>query len=219
MQDWQVEMSADIQPNRDVQPACREAFDREGYVVLPGLIEPALVAYFWSYMHTKFASMRMDCGDSQVPNSPLSYGDDACDGLLEYIRPRIEVASGRKLHPTYSYFRLYKHGDVLERHFDRDACEISLTLNIGQVPSDPWPLHVEGSGGAIAALLLPGDGLLYRGCDCPHWRERFEGNRLAQVFLHYVDAHGPHADHRFDKRPTLMRQKRNRTTKQDQRIP
>ena len=54
-------------------------------------------------------------------------------------------------------------------------------------------------------MLSPGDGLLYRGIDVFHWREPFQGNRLVQVFLHYVDRNGPHADQKFDGRITLMR--------------
>jgi hypothetical protein len=182
----------------------REAFALQGYAVLPALLEPALAGFFWSYVHTKFGSLQMSSGDTQVPNTPSVYGDPAFDGLLEYLRPRIEQYTGRRLYPTYSYCRLYKHGDVLKRHRDRPACEISISLNIGQVPSDPWPLYIEGKAGVFAASLTPGDGLLYRGIEYFHWRERFEGTRLVQVFLHYVDADGPHRDQKFDKRKTLM---------------
>ena len=135
----------------------------------------------------------------------FAYGDPTFDGLLEFLRPRIEEYSGLSLSPTYSYFRLYKHGDSLKRHRDRPACEVSVSLNIGQVPSETWPLYVEGSAGTYGALLSPGDGLLYRGIDVFHWREPFQGNRLVQVFLHYVDRNGPHADQKFDRRMTLMR--------------
>jgi hypothetical protein len=39
--------------------------------------------------------------------------------------------------------------------------------------------------------------------ECAHWRAAYEGSHLAQVFLHYVDQHGPHAEWKFDKRPSL----------------
>jgi hypothetical protein len=145
--------------------------------------------------------------DEQVPNTPAGYGDTAFDGLLEYLRPRVEHRSGHKLLPTYSYFRLYKRGDQLKRHRDRPACEISVSLNIGQTPSAPWPLYVEGQTVPFGASLAPGDALLYRGIDCFHWREPYLGSRLVQVFLHYVDCDGPHADQKFDRRKTLMRPK------------
>jgi hypothetical protein len=183
--------------------ADQEAFGRQAYLLLPALLEPALVDFLWSYVHTKFACQLLSL--EQVTNTLFAYGDPAFDGLLEYLRPRIEEYSGLSLSPTYSYFRLYKHGDSLERHRDRPACEVSVSLNIGQVPSDAWPLYVEGSAGPYGASLSPGDGLLYRGIDVFHWREPFQGNRLVQVFLHYVDRNGPHADQKFDGRMTLMR--------------
>jgi hypothetical protein len=188
--------------------AAPEAFRRQGYVVVPKLIEPALADFFWSYVHTKFASLLLGSGDSQVPNSPGGYGDTAFDGLLEYLRPRVEEQSGFALYPTYSYFRLYKRGDVLKRHRDRPACEISVTLNLGQIPADPWPIYIERDAGPYGARLVPGDAVLYRGCDCYHWRDAFQGDRMAQVFLHYVDRNGPNANQRYDGRKTLMRPKR-----------
>jgi len=189
--------------------AAPELFLRQGYVVLPQLIEPALVAFLWSYVHIKFASLLLSMGDSSVPNTPASYGDSAFDGLLEYVRPRVEEQSGLALYPTYSYFRLYKRGDVLKRHRDRPACEISVTLNLGQTPPEPWPIYVERDARPYAARLAPGDALLYRGCDCYHWRESYQGSHLAQVFLHYVDRNGMHAAEKFDRRKTLMRSKQS----------
>jgi len=180
-------------------------FGQHGYAVVPQLIEPALADFLWSYVHIKFASLLLNLGDAQVPNTPAGYGDPAFDGLLEYLRPRVEEQSGLTLYPTYSYVRLYKRGDVLKRHRDRPACEISISLNLGQMPAEPWPIYVERDAGPFRALLAPGDALLYRGCDCFHWRDGFAGSRLVQVFLHYVDRDGPHADQKFDGRKTLMR--------------
>jgi hypothetical protein len=182
----------------------QQVFARQGYVVLSALLEPALADFFWSYVHTMFAS-RLLALDRQVPNAPSGYGDPAFDGLLEYLRARIEERCGLRLLPTYSYFRLYSRGNVLKPHRDRPACEISVSLNIGQIPTEPWPIYIEGTSGPFGALLAPGDGLLYRGIDCFHWREPFQGSRLVQVFLHYVDRDGPYSAQKFDGRKTLMR--------------
>jgi hypothetical protein len=179
-------------------------FAREGYAPAPALIEPALVDFLWSYALTKFASRLMGQGDALMPATPCAYGDPTFDGLLEYLRPRVEAATGLRLHPTYSFFRLYKRGDAFEPHLDRPACEISVTLNLGQTPAAPWPFHLETASGAYEARLQPGDALLYRGCDLPHWRGRYDGERVGQVFLHYVDRDGPKASFRFDGRASLM---------------
>jgi hypothetical protein len=49
-----------------------------------------------------------------------------------------------------------------------------------------------------------GDAILYKGQEKPHWRNPYkEGQWQAQVFLHYVDADGPHAEWKYDKRPKL----------------
>ena len=39
-----------------------------------------------------------------------------------------------------------------------------------------------------------------KGCEVLHWRKPCKGNWHWQVFLHYVDADGPFADHAFDGR-------------------
>jgi hypothetical protein len=182
-----------------------ETFRRHGYAPIPQLIDPTLADFLCSYVSTKFASLLLGSGGPLVPGSLGGYGDPAFDGLLEYLRPRIEQHSGLSLHATYSMFRLYRHGNRLRRHRDRPACEITVSLNIGQTPGEPWPIYVEGSAGSYGALLAPGDALVYRGIDLFHWREPYNGHQLVQVFLHYVDRAGPHADQKFDGRKTLMR--------------
>jgi hypothetical protein len=179
-------------------------FRQRGYAVLPGLMEKALAEFFFTYVQVKFVSQMLPQRDRQVPNTPAGYGDPAFDGLLEHLLPRIEAHSGLRLLPTYSYFRLYKNGDVLVPHRDRNACEISVSLNIGQAPAAPWPIHIEKDAGPFTALLSPGDALLYRGIECRHWRDAYQGSKLVQVFLHYVDRDGPHAGLKYDGRRTLM---------------
>jgi hypothetical protein len=182
-------------------------FAQQGYALLPALLDTALADYFWTYVHVRFAGQMLARRDRQVPNTPAGYGDPAFDGLLEHLRPRLEAACGLRLLPTYSYFRLYKHGDILAPHRDRAACEISVSLNIGQTPVTLWPIHIEKDAGSFAASLSPGDALMYRGIDCLHWRDAYEGQQLVQVFLHYVDRDGPHAGEKYDGRRALMTRK------------
>ena len=70
-------------------------------------------------------------GDTQVPNTYSHYGDIAMDTLLQVLRPVLEKKLKMKLVPTYSYQRIYKYGDILKKHVDRNSCEISITLNLG----------------------------------------------------------------------------------------
>ena len=127
--------------------------------------------------------------DEQIPDTYSHYADIAMETLLENLKPLMEKESGLKLNETYSYARIYKKGDVLERHKDRYSCEVSTTLNIG---GDEWPIYLEPSGEegkeGTKIILNQGDMLIYKGCDVEHWREAFEGENCGQVFLHYNDA-------------------------------
>ena len=179
-------------------------FSAQGYVVVRGLIGSELTAFFWQDVRMKVA-YGLICGhDRLVPTATARYGDEAFEALLETIRPRIETETGLRLHPTYSYFRMYGRGDTLKRHHDRPASEIAVSINLGQIPATPWPLGVAGTDGDHAAHLHPGDALIYRGHALDDWREPYEGTQLAQVFLQYVDKDGPYAAQKYDGRPGLM---------------
>lgn len=180
-----------------------EKLERDGYVVLRSLVERRRVALLRRYALLRAGKGTMDVGDGQIVGTPAAYGDFLMDGLLEDLLPAVEHASGRRLYPTYSYFRVYKRGDVLAKHRDRPACEISVTLSLGNHPARPWPLSIEGRRGTRCVALEPGDGLAYLGIECAHWRSAFRGVSCVQAFLHYVDRDGPHAGWRFDKRSGL----------------
>jgi hypothetical protein len=180
-----------------------EIFATNRYVVLPSLLKQPDLDLFYRYARTLAGTGAMKGGDPQVPGTPSIHGDFMMEGLLADLLPAVAGASRADLFPTYAYFRVYKRGDVLRRHTDRPACEISVTLCLGYDADGPWPIWIEGPCGIASVALEPGDALLYRGIECPHWRETFAGESAAQVFLHYVEQHGPHRDHRFDGRDTL----------------
>ena len=143
--------------------------------------------------------------DEQVPETYSHYSDIAMETLLKGLKPLMEDETGLKLYETYSYARIYKTGDVLERHKDRYSCEVSTTLNLG---GDNWPIYLEPSGkkgkDGNKISLEQGDMLIYKGCEVEHWRESFNGVNCAQVFLHYNDASDEKAEeNRYDGRPFL----------------
>jgi len=144
--------------------------------------------------------------DLQVPNTYSIYGDPLMDTLLMKVLPRMQKDVGLELVPTYSYARLYKRGDILKRHKDRPSCEVSTTIYLG---GDKWSIFIDPTGKRNSpkgneVLLDIGDMLVYSGCELEHWRESFQGNVCAQVFLHYNHANGPFAEkNKFDERPLL----------------
>jgi alkylated DNA repair dioxygenase AlkB len=124
--------------------------------------------------------------DNQVPNTPALHDDPAMRTLLYYFLYDMTEYAGVSLEPTYSYLRVYKNGDVLHKHTDKKACEYSVSITLKREQADDiWPLCLE-TGEVHKVCLEEGDGLIYKGVENPHWRDKFEGERLAQVFLHYV---------------------------------
>ena len=162
--------------------------------------------------------------DPQVPETYSHYSDIFMETLLDKVRPIMEETTELRLLPTYSYFRIYKKGDILKRHKDRQACSVSTTMNLG---GDPWPIfinpnseegytqgektgvhevqdYVPSTSPGVKVELEPGDMLVYSGCDLEHWREPFEGTQTTQVFLHYNDRNEPTAKvEKFDRRKHL----------------
>ena len=145
--------------------------------------------------------------DEQVPNTYSHYADVAMETLLISTLPVMEKKTGLKLNPTYSYARIYKTGDILQRHKDRFSCEISTTLNLG---GDPWCIYLEpkknvgipdgkkitssSNNKGTKIILKPGDMLVYKGMELEHWRDEFQGNDCVQVFLHYNNQKSKNAD-------------------------
>ena len=209
------------------------SFKKNKYIVIKEAVPKEIAEFVYNYFLVKRTVARRlfderyisqfthewgTWADPQVPNTYSHYADLAMETLLMRTLPIMEKKTGLKLYPTYSYARIYKAGDVLKRHKDRFSCEISTTLNLG---GDPWPIHLDPTGAnnvideyknihkpnapkGVTINLKPGDMLVYRGCDLEHWREEFQGDDCAQVFLHYNNQKSKDAVQNInDRRPHL----------------
>lgn len=206
------------------------SFSVDKYQVVRGAISLELANFLYNYFLNKrmVAKTFDDVGwknhdafvgtwtDSQVPGSYSHYSDVAMETLLTKVKPILEENTGLKLVETYSYARIYRKGNILKKHKDRASCQISCTLNLG---GPVWPIYIEpnkkigkmvkgkyvpGKTKGKEVILGPGDLLIYRGCDLEHWRDEFDSNDCAQVFLHYNDLSSEFGqDNKFDKRPHL----------------
>src|SRR6185312_2288636 len=103
------------------------SFQTSGYEVWRGALGAAVYSFLYEYAVKAAAAGMLPTSDqSQVPNTPYFYADPMMEALLEKVQAPLESKTGLSLAPTYSYFRVYKHCDVLARHTDRPSCEISL---------------------------------------------------------------------------------------------
>ena len=164
-----------------------------GWLPAKGILEPSLARVVFKTLLLQ--QWRGECyRDNHVPTATTVVNTALTDALLLDLRPRIESIAGCRIVPTYSYARVYMHDDAFIRHYDRGSCEVSVSIHVGR-------------DGGEASLWFPpnfkvdmeqGDGIVYLGCDTDHWRERFDGNTMAQLLLHYVVAGGSHAAEYFD---------------------
>ena len=168
--------------------------------------------------------------DPQCPKSLSVYSDPIYSEMQEIYTKKLEYLTGLSLFPTYNYSRIYFPKEILKYHSDRPSCEISLTgtLSFDTFDDKPWRIYIEKSKSTksfdntksvlsnatmsndeirpmqgIEVELYPGDILVYRGCELPHWREKFVGVRQIQTFMHFVDQNGPFKDYKYDCRNSL----------------
>jgi len=128
---------------------------------------------------------RLNCTefDNQCGHATTGYyGHPVMEALMIKQTKKIAEIVGKKVMPTYSYWRSYTMGDILPKHKDRPECEYSVTLMIDSCGTE-WPIFLDGT----PINLKPGDGIVYKGCEAWHWRETFKGDYHAQCFLHYYD--------------------------------
>ena len=108
-----------------------------------------------------------------------------------------------KLHPVYSYARIYYTGSRLDKHIDRRSSEITVSICIEKDPVD-WPIFIRTPEDNVYEVNLDvGDLVIYSGRKHEHWREPFTGTKQIQCFLQYVDANGPDSWLKWDTRPSL----------------
>jgi len=176
----------------------------------------------YSYSIIKFSHKENFHFDSQSSSLISQYGDYLMETLLDLSTPVIEQNVGKKLFPTYSFFRIYDKGSDLKVHTDRPSCEYTVALCLGADPIDkPYEIFIgeadetsdykyyadDGSYNRYRIdhkfSMLPNNALIFQGMDKIHWREQCMHDHFITVFLHYVDQEGEYKDYRFDKRELL----------------
>lgn len=178
-----------------------EFFNKNGFAVIKNLISKEFVDAVTSYSLLKEAySFKSD--EKQVVGAHIGYSDFLMESLLLQYKPMVEWATGLSLIPTYSFYRVYRRGQELVPHIDRESCEISMSVCYGfdyKGKDYDWYLYMDGT----PLLLHPGDSAVYKGTEVEHWREVFDvpqDSYHVQCFYHYVNANGPYADFAYDKK-------------------
>ena len=177
-----------------------EAFRANQYLILESVLTEPLLSVAHEYAIKRALLSRETTSEGAAPGTPSFYADPLMDTLLELVQSVAETFSGLELFPTFSDLRIYARGAIVNPHTQRPAGEITLSVNLGFDAAKAWPFFLGTRHGVQSATLAPGDGILYRGSECPHWRGEFVGEHSVQAFFHYVNRAGPNAEWKFDKR-------------------
>jgi len=213
---------------------CSESFDKNGYLVLKNLWNPEELYSevpnqkgqynYWDKNPLHFNYVPVE---QQVEGSTSRYWHPQYRAIHSGIRLKLEEAIGRKLYNTYYYDRFYYPGQALIIHADRPACEISVTVHVStnlKGKDADWPIWIKTPdtytdktkstilvpGENRSVVLQPGDGMIYKGCERPHWRDPMPTpqkglfNRNSeyyyhQIFFHYVLQDGQRAHCAWDR--------------------
>ena len=176
----------------------------------------------YSYSIIKYSNQKQFEIDDQTSSLVSEHGDYLMETLMDLSVPVVEKNIGKKLFPTYSFFRIYDKGSDLKIHTDRPSCEYTVALCLGADPVDkPYEIFVGeedetsdykyyNSEGDYKRYridhkfpMLPNNAVIFKGMDKIHWREICHHDHFMTVFLHYVDQEGPYKDFKFDKREML----------------
>jgi len=177
----------------------------------------------YSYSIIKFSNQKKFNIDGQTNSLISEHGDYLMETLMDMSTPVVEQNVGKKLWPTYSYFRIYDKGSDLKIHKDRPSCEYTVALCLGADPiNKPYEIFVgeedensdykyyseEGEKYKRYRIehkfpMIPNNAVIFKGMDKIHWREVCQHDHFTTVFLHYVDQEGPYKEYKFDKRNML----------------
>lgn len=184
-------------------------FDQNGYLIVRDIIEPnelicelpkerGQITYKGDIDNFQHLPI-----ENQVNGSLSRYSYPKYKQSHIFLKNKIESIIGKKLYRTYYYDRFYFSDQELKKHTDRDACEISISIHIGSNLSIPWNFELISLLGEHKKISLnPGDGVIYKGCDVLHWREKMPKNKnilqlfsnktlyYHQAFFHYVLSDG-----------------------------
>ena len=195
------------------------AFKEDSYEVVRNAITEELVIFINSefellrkltYMtrglHPDDEENRYTFNDTTSEKCFGQYSPFCTETLMLFLHKKAEEVTGKNLLPAYSYARQYYKGATMGWHTDRYSCEYSITICLSRPEDLPYPIWFETKTlpkKDVEIILNPGDMIVYKGAELPHWRLEYQGERMTQAFLHYVDADGPHSNRLFDTRPYL----------------
>lgn len=153
------------------------------------------------FAYSKFGVVDYSC-DEQIDGALARWGHPKFKRTFIKIKKIVEEVLGEKLYPTYYYDRFYFKGCELQKHTDRPACEISISMHISTNATQEWPLYFTVNDKVVPVNPKAGEAVLYKGIELEHWRDKLTGDKNVyyhQIFFHYVRANGNYVEQAYDR--------------------
>ena len=104
------------------------------YRVIKGFLDKTEIKLLTDYTRIKHRLNRETFDLEQSNNyATIFYKDPLTETIMLQKKEMMEIETGYKLFPTYSFFRMYTFGSDLKPHTDRSSCEVSVTVSIWMV--------------------------------------------------------------------------------------
>ena len=121
-----------------------EQFEKDRYLLVKNFISPELAKLMTTYtLHQNRHNRQPEGANGQIPHTHSVHGDYLMESVFEHTWPKMEELTGVELWPTYTFYRVYKQGDILKHHTDRPACEISVTVHVSTNLEENWPIWIK----------------------------------------------------------------------------
>jgi hypothetical protein len=168
----------------------RTPFEQKRFCLLPSLLRRMHAAALAGYYRDVIAHSDWASGDEQVRLRHGHHNETMARYFHHQLADFVSRVAGEPVRPSYAYVSAYSEGAYLAPHVDRKQCIFTLSLLVEQERPDkprPWPLWFQSHDGKVALAQKSGDGILFRGCELPHWREEPPpGCASTTLLFHYV---------------------------------
>jgi hypothetical protein len=194
--------------NKNISWTYNEEFEKNGFFIIKNLCDPSLL---YSEVPNEDFKNKVLLYDNRNKTYSIQENHPCCFGSISRrnfplyeqfqfsIKPIIEDFIGRKLYITYCYDIFYFSNQELKIHTDQEQCEISCSLHISSNLKKYWDFKLMNPYGEEKSVQLnPGDAIVYKGIQIPHWRDPLPSRHdkknstqnddtyYHQVFFHYV---------------------------------
>jgi hypothetical protein len=168
----------------------KQSLAQERYVIFQQWLNPIQIAALRVYYRQIQAEGYLRVEDSKDVVRTYAHNDPFTCYLHTQMSDWVNRVTPEKVKPSYTFVSYYEQTGM-GQHTDWEQCAWNISVMIDpqpeELPTLTWPLFIRTEN-LIEARLEPGDAIMYKGIEDPHWRDPLPSGHKATVSLfHFVD--------------------------------